>query len=504
MPGFSFRSNLAALLTARRWGTLLFPFLGVLLPFLGALLPLVGVLGLQASALSSTQGTGDSLSLEQFLARVRQNHPVITQARILADQGLTQIQEARGAMDPRVSFMQQRKTWEDKLELGLQDFDLRVPTLLGPDFYVGFDQSEGSKVNPQSTSQPGGQWKSGVRVPLGREGWINRRRTDLRQAYALADMAASQRDNLINDILLDAAQDYHRWEASQRQTDIYTEALGIANDVLNFVRYAAEIGERPFIDTLEAGIQQRTWQQRLEEARIKEIEARFALAVHLWDSLGINELSRSYRRSVHAPVLATPAPLHDSATFATYIYEHPRLQILRSDIAQQELELRWLRSRLLPQLDLEWSLTPLPGSSPSYNIASGGQFTGINLDIPLFLRRERARIERQKLNLTSRQWQLEWTGAGLRQELERSLQQYNLYRNLLVLQEKLVVENRRMLEAEKTRFQAGESNVFILNQREVNLINAEVKVVELQLQQHLNVLQQYHLSGLMQRYALQD
>jgi outer membrane protein TolC len=222
----------------------------------------------------------------------------------------------------------------------------------------------------------------------------------------------------------------------------------------------------------------------------------------LWDSLGVNELSRNYRRSVHASALPTPAPVHDSATYAGFLADHPRLQLLRSDIAQQELELRWLRSRLMPQLDLEWSFTPLPGSSPSYNIANGGQFTGINLDIPLFLRRERARIERQKLNITSRQWQLEWTGAGLRQELERSLQQYVLYRNLLVLQEKLVVENRRMLEAEKTRFQAGESNVFILNQREVNLINAEVKVVELQLQQHLNVLQQFHLSGLMNRYAL--
>ncbi|MFM7912137.1 MAG: hypothetical protein ACKO9W_08120, partial [Bacteroidota bacterium] len=118
----------------------------------------------------SKPSSGDSLSLEQFLGRVRQSHPVITQARILADQGLTQIQEARGAMDPRVSFMQQRKTWEDKLELGLQDFDLRVPTLLGPDFYVGFDQSEGSKINPQSGTIPGGQWKSGVRLPLGREG----------------------------------------------------------------------------------------------------------------------------------------------------------------------------------------------------------------------------------------------------------------------------------------------------------------------------------------------
>ena len=171
-----------------------------------------------AYATATKPDSGDSLSLEQFLGRVRQSHPVITQARILADQGLTQIQEAKGAMDPRVSFMQQRKTWEDKLELGLQDFDLRVPTLLGPDFYVGFDQSEGSKVNPQSTTIPGGQWKSGFRIPLGREGWINRRRTDLRQAYVLADLASAQRDQIINDILLDAAQDYHRWEASQRQT----------------------------------------------------------------------------------------------------------------------------------------------------------------------------------------------------------------------------------------------------------------------------------------------
>jgi outer membrane protein TolC len=456
-----------------------------------------------AKTLLSKPTEGDSLSLEQFMGRVRQSHPIISQARILAKQGLTQIQEARGAMDPRVSYMQQRKTWEDNLDLGLKDFDLRIPTLPGPDFYVGFDQNEGSKVNPQSGTIPGGQWKSGVRLPLGRESWINRRRTDLRQAYAMADMAASQRDNLINDLLLDAAQDYHRWEASQRQTDIYTEALEIANDVLKFVFYAAEIGERPFIDTLEAGIQQRTWQQRLEEAQIKEIEARFALAVHLWDSLGINELSKNYRRSVHVPVLPTPAPPDDSTTFAGYISEHPSLQALRSDIARQELELRWLRSRLLPQLDLEWSLTPIPGSSPSYNIANGGQFRGLNLDIPLFLRRERSLIERQKLHLQSRQLQLEWTGAGLRQNLERSLQQYNLYRNLLALQEKLVVENRQMLEAEKTRFQAGESNVFILNQREVNLINAEVKAIELQLQQHLNVLQQFHLSGLMHRYALQ-
>ncbi|NBV05438.1 MAG: hypothetical protein EBS08_07240, partial [Cytophagia bacterium] len=62
----------------------------------GPLLLGLWVLILPALAAPSTKGTGDSLSLEQFLGRVRQNHPVITQARILADQGLTQIQEARG------------------------------------------------------------------------------------------------------------------------------------------------------------------------------------------------------------------------------------------------------------------------------------------------------------------------------------------------------------------------------------------------------------------------
>jgi hypothetical protein len=63
----------------------------------------LGVLFLLASTAFASQGPDDSLSLEQFLARVRASHPVITQARILADQGLTQIREARGAMDPRAS-----------------------------------------------------------------------------------------------------------------------------------------------------------------------------------------------------------------------------------------------------------------------------------------------------------------------------------------------------------------------------------------------------------------
>lgn len=41
-------------------------------------------------------------------------------------------------------------------------------------------------------------------------------------------------------------------------------------------------------------------------------------------------------------------------------------------------------------------------------------------------------------------------------------------------------DNRVMLQAEERKFSFGESSIFLLNTREVNLINAELKAIEVQ------------------------
>jgi len=68
-------------------------------------------------------------------------------------------------------------------------------------------------------------------------------------------------------------------------------------------------------------------------------------------------------------------------------------------------------------------------------------------------------------------------------------------------QKSLVDQTRSMLEAEKSRFDLGESNVFLLNQREVALINAEIRETELLLELLKNTLYQFALAGRMEEYA---
>ena len=59
-----------------------------------------------------------------------------------------------------------------------------------------------------------------------------------------------------------------------------------------------------------------------------------------------------------------------------------------------------------------------------------------------------------------------------------------------------VVENyKRMLDAERRNFEAGESSVFLVNSRELALVQAELKLIESESKYKQAVLQYYHAAG---------
>ena len=100
--------------------------------------------------------------------------------------------------------------------------------------------------------------------------------------------------------------------------------------------------------------------------------------------------------------------------------------------------------------------------------------------MPLLLRKERGKL--QVTNFKIRQSEFELLQEQ-REVLNNITVSYNELRNLqqlVEIQVGLVNNSVTLRDAEEIRFESGESSLFLVNQRERSLIEAQAKLVELQ------------------------
>ena len=68
----------------------------------------------------------------------------------------------------------------------------------------------------------------------------------------------------------------------------------------------------------------------------------------------------------------------------------------------------------------------------------------------------------------------------IRNRINERLNDIATYREQVELGERMVLNNERLLGGESQRFNAGESSLFLVNAREVPLIEARIRQVELE------------------------
>lgn len=443
-------------------------------------------------------GPADTLHLADYLARVYLHHPVARQSDLLVRIGLARVQEAKGAFDPRLNLKWAEKSSDEKLSYDMADAGFSWTSPIGVQAYGNWERNTGSSVNPYDATTPEGQWMAGVRIPITREGWINRRRTDLQSARLFAESTLFDQQLMLNDLLHKAAKAFFEWETAHRQLRIYQEALEISDTILSNVRTAWRLGERAAIDTTEASMQRLTWLQKWQQTQTKLIEYRFEAAYYLWDST-----HQLYLQSLpfvpYTDQFAAPPQL-DSSLMSRWLQEHPQLARQDLGIDRQKLEERWLASRLLPGIEWEMGrvqgLPQVDGSSPALQSMSR-----LQVNLPLFLRSERGALKARRALIEQAEWDRLMTENAISLDLRSKWNQVGLLARQIRDQKSLVDQTRSMLEAEKSRFDLGESNVFLLNQREVALINAEIRETELLLELLKNTLYQFALAGRMEEYA---
>ncbi|MEQ8324349.1 MAG: TolC family protein [Vicingaceae bacterium] len=433
--------------------------------------------------ISDVSGQNDSLTLtfNDFMNAVSEHHPMAYSARLKTEIGQANLQGARGAFDPKLYADISQKYFTGDQYYSLPMGGVKIPTWFGLEVEAGMSQNRGVYLNPENFQNSSGLYFAGVSLPVGQGLFIDQRRADLRKAQTMTKMAEVKQVLLLNELLFEAGKSYWQWFEAYNTVAVFQEALALASTRFEAVRQGAYLGDRPSIDTLEAGIQVQNRMLMLQQAQLELANSSLKLSVYLWlDGMVPLELSED----------ATPDPLTEIPLDFELTDEYPKLDLLinthpelvfqRLNLDRLEIDRRWKSEQLKPVLNLKYNALADPAVSyPVIDQNWRDYQWGLEFNMPIFLRKERSSLRIADLYIRENEFELMNKQAGINAAVNMAFNEWNTTRDQFRLYRQNVNDSRGLLNGERQLFDGGESSLFMVNSRELAYINAQVKMIEI-------------------------
>ena len=303
----------------------------------------------------------------------------------------------------------------------------------------------------------------------------------LKQSKLFVKQAKADRQLLVNNILFEATLSYFNWLKTYNEKRVYESFLENAQIRFNGIKKNYEVGEMSAIDTLEARIALNDRKLNLEKSRIKYIKASLELSNFLW----LNDNTPIEIKENIIPDTNTFAVIDETLNTSALNLEnldfnnHPKLQSLDYKFQSLTLEKRLQLNNLLPRIDLQYNfLTETPDIVQSFSTSA--YKSGLNISVPLFLRKERADLKLAKIKLLDTELEIQSTRITLKNKIDavnQELDSYIIQNDYTIT---IVEDYGTMLTAEERKFFLGESSLFLVNSRESKLIDAKLKAIEIE------------------------
>jgi outer membrane protein TolC len=449
---------------------------------------------------SLAQNRKDSLGFEQYLQIVKAHHPFMKRASLIPQQAAANLLSARGGFDPKLFADVSQKYFNGDQYYSYISSGVSIPTWFGLNFYSGYDQTQGNYINPQFRTPEVGLVYAGAQLALGQGLLIDKRRADLRQAQLFTQIAEQDRVMFVNNLLLDASLAYWDWYAAYNTLEFINNAFEIATIRFEAIKRAAFLGERAYLDTLEMSVQLQNFSLLRQDFTLQEQLRRLECGVFLWAEgtvpVELNENVRPGKiNTIRLPLSMASIMLQ----LEQLVAEHPELlrDVLRID--QQQIDLRLQREMLKPIVNLKYNAINQPiANNPIANYSLQNYTWGLDFAIPILLRKERAQVQIAKLRLQDMNLILDNKRALLVMKSRGSLNEWQITEQQLSFYTKTVADINRILQAERTLFDNGESSVFLINTREMTLVNAQIKLFEIMAKNQKAIYKTYYTLALME------
>ncbi|NER10273.1 Outer membrane protein TolC [Muriicola jejuensis] len=432
---------------------------------------------------SLTGQVADSLVLNfrEYLGYVKKYHPIARQADLVIAIGEANLMKARGGFDPKVEVDYNRKQFKGTEYYDRLNATFKIPTWYGIELKGNFEQTEGEFLNPDETLPDDGLYSAGVSFSLGRGFLANERMATLRKAKFFREQTLADRDLLINDILFNASVAYFDWLQAYNEREIFSQFLENALIRFEGIKARAIAGDIASIDTVEAKIAYQNRALSLTQAEVNLRNKALELSNFLWMANDVPVELRegvipdtSLQGEIDLALEILGLPL-DSFT----LENHPKIVSLGLKIDQLTIDKRLKTNQLLPRIDLEYNfLTETPELLNSFE--DQNYKGGLNISLPLFLRKERGELKLAKFKLRDAEYEYANASVTIANKVIAIYNELDSFeeQNRLVFD---IVDNyNTLLEGEERKFSFGESSLFLINSRESRLIDARLKQNELQ------------------------
>ena len=431
------------------------------------------------------QDTMTEFSFNEFLGYVKKYHPLVKQADLKLNEAQANLMLARGAFDPKIEVEYNEKQFKTSEYYSILNSSFKIPTWYGIELKAGFDNSEGIYVNPENTLPNSGLTSLGIAVPIGQGLFINQRMADVRKAKIARNLNAAERNLQATEIIYEAAVSYMNWKRSFDEVKLYENY--IQNALIRYKGIATLIneGDKPAIDSIEAGIVVKTRQLNLEDAKLKLTKAKLELSNYLWLENNIPlELNDNLRpEDFLTNTIKETLQINELATID--LENHPKIKALDAKIAILKVERKLKANALLPKLDLSYNYL----SEPSYidNYRFEDYKIGINFSFPIFLRKERGSLKLADLKIQDSEFNLQFERKNLENKIKSQQQEIVSLEKQQDYNDKLVKDFTKLLNAEDRLFEMGESSLFIINSRENSLVSSQLNEIALE-NRYLNAI----------------
>lgn len=444
----------------------------------------------------AAQDGGFMLRFDKFMETVHIHHPVAIQANMQPMFGQAAVQTARGGFDPKLFTQVGQKQFNGSEYYSMVDAGLKVPTWIGAELSAGYEQNRGAYLNPEFNTPDAGLWNVGIALPVGQGLIIDKRRAELRKAQIYGKMTEADRQLMLNDLMLEAGRTYWFWARAFAVKKVYDDAVTNANERLRLVKRAAELGDRAFVDTLEASLFLQTLQLSLMQANLDLANSTALINVFLWQDgeVGLELDRNAFPETLENTIIQVDQRL--VTLLDTLVGQHPELQRTRLKLDQLNIERRYRANQLLPILNLKYNALNEPvNHNPFAGYTIANYRWGLDFSMPLILRQERGQLKLAKLALREAQLGLGNKTAVLDYKARAAINEWTTTREQSNLFLRTARDYRSMLDAEQRMFNAGESSIFMVNARQQSYISAQIKLMELLAKNREAALKARHAFG---------
>lgn len=443
---------------------------------------IAGLFALSISA-KAQNNQEKTLSPLQLVEMVRKFHPVAKQADINIDKAKADITIARAGFDPYFYNSSAQKTFDGTDYYYYNRPEVSIPTWFGIEISGGREYLSGSRTNNEETL--GETSYFGITVPLAKNLLMDKRRAALKTAKIFREASVIEKNNILNNLMLEAMNMYWEWTGNYQLYNILTNAVKVNEQRLQLVRIAYRQGDRPAIDTTEALTQLQSFQLLQSQAWLSFQNSGLELSTYLWTNdnlpftLPEDVIPDEESRGLNTIKLSVPElnQLLDAAR-----RNHPELLQYNFKLDALNIEKKLKFQDLLPSVNFRYN--QLGKGYDILKTATGPLFEnnyqyGLSIGIPLRFSQGRGEYKKARLKISETKLQQNLKQLQIENKIRSYYNELNTLRQQISLQEKAYQNFMILQRGEETRFQSGESSLFLINSRENKSLEALQKLTEL-------------------------